>query len=279
MGAPRLSLRVKLLAGTLTLVVLSGVISLLAIKQLGNVNDAGHNLYEHAYGPAVAAGEAESRARDLNLQSVKMEAIVIAKLGPERGPASPEGQKILAAVAADQKILDEVTKELRDAPPELSAQAKALTGSIAHYKKTLADAVAARERGDMEAVARLNPQINPAGLAITEAAGEFGTASERYAESARADMVSANDSGRLWVLIALGIVALLGVGIALALSESIRRGVAQILDRLRSLQERDTAALRRGLDAVAEGDLTRRVEMTTTPIEKPGADEIGDVAR
>jgi len=279
MHLPRLSLRVKLLAALLSLVVMCALIAVLAIAKLGSVRDSGDALYADAYVPAAAAGDANAAARDLNLQSVKMEAIVIAKLGPAKGPASPEGQKILADVAADQKILDGVARKLQGIPGELQAPADKLTKAIKHYKDTLDAATAARERGDMAAVARLNPQINPAGLAITAAAQEFGTASARYAHSAREDIVSAEASAKTWILIALGVAALLGVGIALLLSESIRRAVAQILDRLRSLQANDTASLRHGLDAVAQGDLTRRAHVTTEPIAKVGSDEIGDVAR
>jgi methyl-accepting chemotaxis protein len=279
MRVPRLSLRVKLLASTLTLVAMSAVIAVVAITQLGSVSTSGENLYDDAYVPAEASAQAEAAARDLNLQSVKMELDVIARMGPEAGPASEEGQAILAGVAADQKILDGVIVTLRGAPAALAAPADRLAKAITHYKETLDAATKAREEGDMKAVARLNPQINPAGLAITARAQELTKATRDYAKTARADIGDTKSSARTWILIALAIAALLGVGIALALSESIRRAVSQILDRLRSLQANDTASLRRGLDAMAEGDLTQRAAVTTQPIEKPGSDEIGDVAR
>ena len=279
MRVPRLSLRVKLLACTLTLVAMSAVIAVVALTRLDSVGDSGENLYDKAFTPAVAAAQAEAAARDLNLQSVKMEEVVIRRLGPEAGPASEEGQAILAQVAADQELLDDVSATLRDAPPELAATSDRLAKAITHYKETLAAATKAREEGDEEGIARLYPQINPAGLAITERAQELSKAAQTYARQARGEIGDTKDEARIWILVALGVAALLGIAIALLLSESIRRAVAQILDRLRSLQANDTASLRAGLNAVAEGDLTQRASVTTAPIEKPGGDEIGDVAR
>ena len=99
MHLPRLSLRVKLLAALLSLVVMCALIAVLAIAKLGSVRDSGDALYADAYVPAAAAGDANAAARDLNLQSVKMEAIVIAKAGasldadgiPGRVPVSYRG--------------------------------------------------------------------------------------------------------------------------------------------------------------------------------------------
>jgi methyl-accepting chemotaxis protein len=66
---------------------------------------------------------------------------------------------------------------------------------------------------------------------------------------------------------------------AVMLTRSIRRRVAVILDRLGSLRDNCAADLNDGLHAFADGDLTRDVQPATTPIEAPGGDELGDVAR
>src|SRR6201999_3475723 len=58
-----------------------------------------------------------------------------------------------------------------------------------------------------------------------------------------------------------------------------RAAVAQISSRLRSLAERDTTALRAGLEAIARRDLTVEIVPRTEPIEAPSRDELGEVAR
>ncbi len=60
---------------------------------------------------------------------------------------------------------------------------------------------------------------------------------------------------------------------------SVRTAVAEISGRLRSLAERDTAALRSGLESIARRDLTVEIVPETEPIQAISRDELGDVAR
>jgi methyl-accepting chemotaxis protein len=60
---------------------------------------------------------------------------------------------------------------------------------------------------------------------------------------------------------------------------SVREAVAAISGRLRSLTERDTAALRLGLEAISRRDLTVEIVPVTEPIDDPSRDELGEVAR
>jgi len=69
MRALRLSIRTKLLATSLLLLALAGVISVLAIAQLSTVKHKGSDLYHHAYTPTVGAVYINSLAKDLSLQT------------------------------------------------------------------------------------------------------------------------------------------------------------------------------------------------------------------
>jgi methyl-accepting chemotaxis protein len=60
---------------------------------------------------------------------------------------------------------------------------------------------------------------------------------------------------------------------------SVRGAVAEIAGRLRSLTQRDTTDLRAGLEAVAQRNLTVEIEPSTPAIERPGRDELGEIAR
>ncbi len=75
------------------------------------------------------------------------------------------------------------------------------------------------------------------------------------------------------------IVALIAaVGIAWTITRTIKADVAPVLDRLRMLREHCATDLRAGLEALAGGDLTRRVTPVTPLIPNPGKDEIGRIA-
>jgi methyl-accepting chemotaxis protein len=81
------------------------------------------------------------------------------------------------------------------------------------------------------------------------------------------------------LLINAAIALLVAAGIALGLSQMIRATVAQVLDRIRSLQDRCSTDLKAGIEALAAGDLTIDVKAVTQPIENPSNDEIGQVAQ
>jgi methyl-accepting chemotaxis protein len=77
----------------------------------------------------------------------------------------------------------------------------------------------------------------------------------------------------------LGAALLLGAVLAYLITRSIRGGVRSVIDRLTSLTRHDTTELREGLEAMADGDLTRELSPHTVAIERWTNDEIGDVAQ
>src|SRR5579872_4672015 len=79
------------------------------------------------------------------------------------------------------------------------------------------------------------------------------------------------------------IIALLGVLLAVYLFAafylSVRRSQSAILEGLSALRKNCTGPLAEGLDAMATGDLTRRVDPDTPEIEQTTQDELGAVAQ
>lgn len=55
-------------------------------------------------------------------------------------------------------------------------------------------------------------------------------------------------------------------------------GLTSSCDRLRSLETHGIAAVTEGLNAFADGDLTRAFEARTTPVPNPAGDELGQLA-
>jgi methyl-accepting chemotaxis protein len=93
---------------------------------------------------------------------------------------------------------------------------------------------------------------------------------------ARVDRLSSARMRLVWIFAAALVLALY---LLLGLFVSVRTAVAQISDRLRSLGERDTTALRAGLEAISRRDLSVAVVALTEPIANPARDELGEVAR
>jgi methyl-accepting chemotaxis protein len=111
---------------------------------------------------------------------------------------------------------------------------------------------------------------------------DVGRSAELVAARGATTVATAGDratSARRTLLLTI-LAALLVAGVAgFVLSRSIRRSIAVVLDRLSSLRDRCATELDDGLRAFAAGDLTRDVAAATPPIDDPGSDEIGDVAR
>ncbi len=92
---------------------------------------------------------------------------------------------------------------------------------------------------------------------------------------------SASNARALTLWLAIGALigaALVGLAVAYFLGRGISRRVAPILERLRSLQDNCTTSLKNGLESLAGGDLSARLESGTHPIENVSADELGAIA-
>jgi methyl-accepting chemotaxis protein len=95
-----------------------------------------------------------------------------------------------------------------------------------------------------------------------------------------ASQSAATGSSSVKVTIVTAVLAvLIGLAAALLLTRTVVKPVTEVSERLRSLDERDMESLRRGLSAIAEGDLTVTAEPETAPIADLRTDEIGDVGR
>src|SRR4051794_34984735 len=120
MPAVRLTVRAKLLASALVLIVLCAGIAALSIARLGEVKRHAAELYLEAYTPTVAAVTAEALANDLAFQGATWEPIVGAPRGdtPAAG-RDPRIKAVTAAIARDQKALAGLVPQLRQAPESM----------------------------------------------------------------------------------------------------------------------------------------------------------------
>jgi methyl-accepting chemotaxis protein len=85
-------------------------------------------------------------------------------------------------------------------------------------------------------------------------------------------------AARTRIGVIVGIFLVLALYLFAGFFVSVRTTVARISAGLRSLTDRDTTDLRKGLQAIADRDLTRDVEPTTAAIVVDTRDELGEVA-
>ena len=83
---------------------------------------------------------------------------------------------------------------------------------------------------------------------------------------------------RALVIAAVLLALIAAAAIAIAISRSLTRSVTPVLERLRMLRDHCVPELRSGLQAMAQGDLTRTATLVTPAIPRPGRDEIGQIA-
>ncbi len=272
----RLSIRAKLLGGALLLVAFSAVIAAVAIVRLGDVRDKGDALYQRGYEPVVASSTIQTAAKDMALQGATYN-LLVAQLGPVEAGKTPQGKAIVPSITADQKRIKAALPDLAQAPASMQGTAKQISTAAEDYSAALA-AILKTPAGSPISK-KLETQINDALTRLNASAAKFTKDGDAYANDASDDIAAVYTSSRKVVLGTLLLAILFGIAGALILSASIRRGVSAIRERLSSLQEHDTASLRRGLEAIAEGDLTERANAVTEPITKISHDEIGDIAK
>jgi methyl-accepting chemotaxis protein len=163
--------------------------------------------------------------------------------------------------------------------PQERTTLERLNKSMAAYEETRDQVRKLVAAGDVAGASAL---VTKAGVARFQQAADDadGLVKINLAEGAHLnEQIAASGSSAIRLIVILAVVALLiGLGLAWLVSAEVRRSVAQIRERVRSLVDRDAVSLRTGLEGLAEGDLTVRAEATTEPIADPGRDELGQIA-
>jgi methyl-accepting chemotaxis protein len=280
MSRLHLSIRGKLLGGSLLTIAVCAIGFAVALGQLAGVKRSSEALHHNAYVPTVAADAVRYHVKDLTLQNTNY-SLMVAQEGPAKAAADQKALAPLnAAVAADQQAIHRALPALTAGPTGLRSLGAVVVSAAHEYDAAMTAVHKAGENpSDVAVMNRALGRLGRATKALDTASARYVQASGRYAQDAVADVSATYSRGRLVVLIALLAAIAIGLGVGLRTSATVRRGVADIKRTLTSLRESDTAALRHGLDAVAEGDLTQPAVAETAPLTARTTDEIGDVAR
>jgi methyl-accepting chemotaxis protein len=108
----------------------------------------------------------------------------------------------------------------------------------------------------------------PSAIKLTAAIAKLGAG-----QSARSE--AAASSGRRTILLVALLALVAAAALAAWITRTITRPVAEIGDRLGSLDQHCMTGLTEGLEAVSGGDLTQNVEAVTEPVTVRSSDELG----
>jgi methyl-accepting chemotaxis protein len=266
-----LSIRGKLFGGFGVVLVLCSVVGVMSISSLSSVDQQGAGIYVNNAVALSQLGRASTAFTDE--QRLVLRGIVYADK-----PAVQ--QEVNAGITADQALVHDQLSQYAGGglAAQESAQMAKLQPAEAAYLRLRDRVRSLTQAGHVSAASTVNVQTADAFAAVGSALGKLTTFNQAEAAQASRDIDSTYSSSRTQTIVLLVVTLLLGVGVAFLVSRSIKQTVDVVLDRVTSLRERCMTDLRDGLEAFAGGDLTRRFEPVTAPIENPAKDELGQVA-
>ena len=266
-----LSVRGKLLGGFGAVLALTAILGLVLLTEMGSVNSGGSAI--GAQVPAVEAiGGIARDAVDFRRAQLK---IVLAGVGgtgyaQAASDVASDASSIEAALKtyAAHHVADHTDGGFLHTS---QAQWESLKGQTARLESL------ARGTANKTADALVTASL-PAFKALSKTLSSW----TNYNDGLVKRMLTSNNSTYSGArTLGIGLIALaiiLGLGIAFVVSRSIKQRIDVVLQRLQMLQEKCMTYVRDGLEALADGDLTRQYEPVTPLIDNPSKDEIGQVA-
>ncbi|MCW3039719.1 MAG: methyl-accepting chemotaxis protein [Solirubrobacterales bacterium] len=261
----RVPVRTKLLGGFGVMFLLSLALGLIALRALGGVGDDVKRFGEQRLPATQRAGQYMTLTN--KLRKDQMHYLLV------KGTAGHAD--VARDLASDDADMSRLARSFAS-DADHAASARRLSASVAAYKAQAAPFRGLADAGRIDAAAAAidNPAWDDVKAAIA-AWQKHDVAVAAAASAASQDHVS---SARRTIVIMLALVLLAGAGLAVFLARGMTRSISEIISRLESLGKHCSADLRSGLEAVATGDLTRRVTPVTPVIESWPNDEIGDIA-
>ena len=136
-----------------------------------------------------------------------------------------------------------------------------------------------QQNKNQEALAELNGPADQDAKAARDVLQKLVDLNIKEADNADKQGDAMSASARETTIGALLVAILLGLGIAFFLSRSIANGVSAVARTARQIAEDDLAHLVQASRAIATGDLTQTVAVSSQPLKVNSSDELGDMAR
>ena len=283
MSNRRISLQSKLLGLAALLLSFTTIIAVVGISSLASVDRIAEEMFTQSTQPLEHLGVARAKA---NENRALLNNHVIAE-------SEAELEEFEGKIKANDKTIEENL-----AAVEESLQTAEGKAAFAGVKSGLAEYNAIRDEileishtstGVTDPAAVLEIIHRAHDLNHDKAVPTFAKTAEHFdrlfdskvelAEQENHEVKATFASKRTLSIVLLVAALVLGFAAAWLIARGVRRGVADVLRTLESLQSRCIAGLQDGLRALAGGDLTVEITAVTPPIEKLSGDEIGDVGR
>jgi methyl-accepting chemotaxis protein len=266
----RIPIGVKLGGLSAALLALTAIVTVVAIVSLNTVAGNGDALYTSSVQPLASLSDARAT---INLNRLLASKYSTAATDAERAKLKPQ-------IEANRKAISASLAELRgqiDTPAERQSFG-AMNAAYNAYVPIVDRTMQLSASGDAAAVAAFTASTaTPAGDKLTAAVSALQKQIVQRADQVADDGTSTYSSSRTLMIVLLVVALVVGAVASYFFARSLRRAVRELSDRLESLRSRDSADLTRGLQAMADGDLTVTVAPTTEPIAPRTHDEIGDL--
>jgi methyl-accepting chemotaxis protein len=268
----RLTVRFKMISAFLAVLVLTVITGIVGISGMSTISDLDKSLYDDQmmglYYAEEASGNVFAIGRDLR------HALIFINEAD--------------TVAAKLKGIDELTvqtdEHLRQMVPLATATKEKSLLDVATQKwngykagiKPIGERVRAGDsQGAITSLKDVMGVANETNAALDELFKEELDGGKQAVQNNMATFVSSRNLSIGMILVAL----LFGMGIAWFLSRSISNGVNAVGRAAKQIAEVDLPHLAQASQAIAGGDLTQDLEITSQPVNVKSGDEIGDMAR
>jgi methyl-accepting chemotaxis protein len=268
-----LSIAKKLYGLAGVLLAFLAILGIVSLTSLGSANEKSDKMYTEG---VVGLKAADDILLELDEQQQLTLASVMFAGDAKTSKLIADGYK--KSQADLQKLLTATADPGAKQTAAEKKESEAFAASLTSLGKSQAAVFQASATGDLAAARTASTKAYETYMKTTAGFTAYRKNVVDGAKKENDSIESSFKSNRVLVIGLLGIALLIGAVVAFFTTRALRNGVDLVLDRLRSLQQNDTADLRGGLDAMAQGDLTVDVEPCTEPIPNPAKDELGQVA-
>jgi len=225
-----------------------------------------------------------SKSQELSAEARQAQSIVVDLLATALDTRVREKSYIASRNPSEFGALDSNILKLGD----LYEQLRWVSTSLADADSIDASQVATSQyyqaaqawaENDRELRQSILPKMQDAGIKMQERAVAVQESGWQAAEGSRAVAAGVIDQA-VWVTGgSIGVAALVGLLVSVLIAGGIARSVQRIAISAKEIADVDLPGVARAARAVADGDLTQTLAISSKPIQADGGDEISDMAR
>ena len=267
-----LKLRPKLLVAFGAVLTLTTAIGVLSIVELSRLNAATTKITGY-WMPSVDA------ARDIRTAALEFRIAQFRYLADTSAAGERIGSEQLALAKA---ALDSAQKEYAPTIKTKtdSASFALFTTRWAALEKHWERLTFIRSTGQSDvALERMLTESRPLFYAADTALVALVKFNNDGASASSAAATSTFTRSRTLISAMLLVCIAMGIGVALVIAARLSQAVNRVASLASDVQSQVVSGMRRGLEAMAHGDLTTSTRVSVTPLQNTDADEVGDLSR